>query len=250
MTTYGSDRENYESESTLFSDSSEKRQNYSQYLHTIHLAGLHLLLSLSIFTVGVYFELRWMSEFSCKTYYLLIYIRCAFWVVTYIIDTMITNRHNDLRRHGYYDFYRKDILFYQNVPLLIVTAWNMIIFVVQTILLENYENEFAMHCQKMIRSPITYVCIFCGFETILLMIAHGSYIMKVWHFNSIHLLPDALRDMEQPFIGSLGITIDNAKIADLLEKQADLIYYLKEQNMNLNRKLSQLSQRIKIGSYE
>lgn len=74
--------------------------------------------------------------------------------------------------------------------------------------------------------------------------------MKIWHFNNIHSLPDALRELEQPFIGSLGITIENARIADLLEKQADLIYYLKEQNLNLNRKLMQINKRQKIAAYD
>lgn len=82
------------------------------------------------------------------------------------------------------------------------------------------------------------------------MFIHGTYIMSVWHFNRVTCLPDALRDIEQPFIGSLGITVENGKVADLLEKQADLIYYLKEQNVNLNRKLLELNQRNKLRGYD
>lgn len=253
MTTYGSDRySRYRDEPATFNstDSLDKRYNYSQHLQTIHLAGLHLLLSMSIFALGVYMEIQWMADYSCQSYYLLIYIRCAFWFATYILDTIITYRHNDLRRQGYHSFYRNTVLIYKNAPLIVVTLWNTVIFIVQTILLQNYESEFASHCQKLIESPITYTCIFCGCETILLTFVHGSYIMKIWHFNNIHALPDALRELEQPFIGSLGITIENARIADLLEKQADLIYYLKEQNLNLNRKLMQLNKRQKIAGYD
>lgn len=252
MTTYGSDRfALFRDEATLSSSNSlEKRYNYSQHLQTIHLAGLHLLLSMSIFVCGVYMELQWMPDYTCQPYYVLVYIRSAFWLATYVLDTMITYRHNDLRRQGYHSFYRNTVLVYKNAPLIIVTLWNTVMFVVQTILLQNYEAEFATHCQKMIESPITYACIFAGLETILLTFVHGTYIMKIWHFNNIHSLPDALRELEQPFIGSLGITIENARVADLLEKQADLIYYLKEQNLNLNRKLMQMNKRQKISGYD
>lgn len=249
MTTYGTDhffncQRNADSNSSI---SIEKMQNYSLNLYTIHLAGIHLILSMTIFIVGIYLELRWLSEENCRTYYIMIYIRCAFWVVTFVIDILVTRRHNELRRQGYHDFYRKSILTYKNAPFAIVTLWNMLIFFIQTIMSEVYDTEFPLHCQKNIQSPI----IFSGIETILLLYFHGTYIMKVYHFNNVHLLPDALRDMEQPFIGSLGSTFENEKIADLLEKQADLIYYLKEQNVNLKCKLLQLNQRSKeVMSYQ
>lgn len=253
MSTYGSDRNvplNTNRSTFGSSGYDDKKQSYSLHLSTIHLAGLHLLMSMSIFIAGAYLELRWMTEFNCRTYYILIYVRAIYWVITYILDMIVTYRHNDLRRHGYHDFYRKKILSYKNAPFAVVTLWNTIIFIVQTIMIQNYGIEFTAHCQRTIQSPVTYICMFCGLETILLMFIHGTYIMKVWNFNSIHSLPDALRDIDQPFIGSLGITIDNAKVADLLEKQADLIYYLKEQNLNLKRKLLQFNQREKYGSYE
>ncbi|XP_055311780.1 transmembrane protein 192-like [Sitodiplosis mosellana] len=245
MTTYGTDEIFNHQSNSEFSSGCFK-QNYSLNLYTSHLAALHLLLSMLIFVTGVYLELQWLTEESCRTYYVMVYIRCAFWIATLVIDILVTRRHNDLRRQGYHDFYRKKILTYKNAPLCIVTLWNMIIFLVQTIMVEAYDGtQFSLHCQKGVQ------CIFCGLETILLMIVHGTYIMKVYHFNSIHSLPDALRDIEQPFIGSLGITIENVKVADLLEKQADLIYYLKEQNFNLKRKLLQLSQRSnEFGSYQ
>lgn len=250
MTTYGTDRifSYYGNPETSSGFSFDKNQNYT--LNSLHLAGIHLLLSMSIFISGVYLELQWLTEENCRTYYLMIYIRCGFWVITFIIDILITNQHNNLRREGYHDFYRKQILTYKNAPLSIVTLWNMIMFLVQTIMVNCHGSEFSLHCRKGVQSPMTYACIFCGFETILLMVLHGTYFIKVYHFNATHFLPDALRDIEQPFIGSFGITIENVRIVDLLEKQADLIYYHKEQNCNLKRKLLQLNQRSnKIGSY-
>lgn len=246
MATYGSDRVNLIPDSIFTpSDPGQNKKKYFEYLNTIHLAGLHLLMSMTIFGAGTVLEFKWTSDQSCRPYFILLYIRCIFWIFTYLIDLIITYRHNELRRHGYHDFYRQKILTYKNAPFIIVTLWNMILFFIQTLMQSNYGAGFPLHCERSLYSPITYVCLFCGLETILLMIVHGSYIMKVWHFNSVSCLPDALRDVEQPFIGSLGITVENAKVGNLLEKQADLIFYLKEQNTNLNKKLLEMNERNK-----
>lgn len=251
MATYGSDRTNILPNSILTpSDSDQSKRNYFQCLNTIPLAGIHLLISITIFGAGAYSELYWTVDFDCSVYLLLLYVRCAYWCFTYVIDMIVTRRHSELRRQGYHDFYRHKILNYKNAPLTIVSLWNMIIFFVQTLMQHSYGSEFPAHCQRSLYSPTTYMCLFCGAETIVLMFVHGTYIMNVWHFNRVTCLPDALRDIEQPFIGSLGITVENSKVADLLEKQADLIYYLKEQNVNLNRKLLQLSQRNKLRGYD
>lgn len=256
MINYGTDRTLGYQRNPEFSSGNpyEKKENYSLHLSTIHLAGLHLLLSMFTFIMSVYLEVQWLAEENCRAYFIMIYIRSAFWIASCIINILITRQHNNLRRQGYHDFYRKKILTYKDVPLIIVTLWNMLMFLVQTILLQKYGSEFSLHCQTSVQSPSTYVCIFCGLETILLTIVHGVYIMKVHHFNNMHYLPDALRDIDQPFIGSLGVTVENGKVIDLLEKQEDLIYYLKEQNANLKQKLLSLNQRTqrtqRFGSYE
>lgn len=236
----------YNSMSSLSStDAEHVKPIMFKQLSTAHLAALHLLASLGIFIAGTLFELQWMTEQSCRTYFLLLYIRCAYWFFTYLIDSIITRRHLDVRRYGYHDFYHSTVLHYKNAPLNIVSLWNTTIFVVQTIMQNNYGHDFPLHCQRTISSPITYLCMFCGLETILLMFVHGSYIMRVWRFNRSTRLPDALRDVDQPFIGSLGVTVENAKVGELLEKQADLIHYLREMNHNLNKKLMQMNDKIK-----
>lgn len=249
MTTYGSDRRGQVFGSC---DSLEKTELYSVKLSTIHLAGAHLLLSMAIFGLFVCMAVQYLGEENCFAFFIMVYVRCVFWIVTCILDIMITRRHNALRRHGYHEFYRKQISAYRDAPLIIVTMWNMVLFFMVTILLQNNGTDFLMHCVTPVQSPSSYVCIFCGLETMLLICVHGAYIMKVSHFNNMHALPDALRDIEQPFIGYLGVTVENSKVVDLLEKQADLIYYLKQQNTNLQQKLMQLNQKRtnRQGSYD
>lgn len=246
MTTYGTDRgvaSNQRSTEFGSGDSLEKTQLYSIHLSTIHLAAAHLLLSMCIFVLFVYMAVQYLGQENCFAFFIMVYIRCAFWIFTCFFDILITFRHNELRRHGYHEFYRKKISSYRDAPLIIVTLWNMVLFFMVTIMLQNNGSEFLVHCQTPVQSPSSFVCIFSSVETILLICVHGAYIMKVYHFNSMHSLPDALRDMEQPFIGYLGVTAENSKVVELLEKQADLIYYLKQQNANLQRKLMQLNQK-------
>lgn len=255
MTTYGSDRNVVNQRGVEFGscDSLEKTELYSIKLSTIHFAGAHLLLSMSIFALFVYMAVQYLDEENCFAFFIMVYTRCAFWIITCILDVIITRRHNALRRHGYHEFYRSQIAVYRDVPLIIVTLWNMVLFFMVTILLQTNGTEFLMHCITPVQSPGSYVCIFSGLETMLLICVHGVYIMKVSHFNNMHSLPDALRDVEQPFIGYLGVSVDNSKVADLLEKQADLIYYLKQQNTNLQQKLMKLNQKHtnhSIGSYD
>lgn len=229
-------------------DAEHAKPVFMQQLNTIHWAVLHLMASTAIFIAGVILELKWMADFTCQSYFLLLYIRCGYWLFTYMIDSIISHRHLEIRRYGYHDFYHSKILRYKNAPLHIVSLWNTTILLVQTVMQQNYGAEFVLHCQRMVASPITYICLFCGVETILLIFIHGSYIMRVWKFNRSTHLPDALRDTDHPFIGSLGVTVDNAKVAELLEKQADMIHYLREMNFNLNKKLMQLNDKVKAAT--
>jgi len=246
MTTYGSDWSTSVANSHLASSDFGANKFYFRCLKTIYLALFHLLLSLSIFITAAILETKWTNTSDCQTYFYLLYIRCVYWILTLILDAIITWRHNEIRRYGYHEFYRKNILNYKSAPFHIVTLWNMIIFLIQTAMQQTYGADFPLHCQASLRSPITYLSVFCGLETIVLIFVHGIYIIKVSQFNRINCLPDALRDMEQPFIGTIGITIENDKISELLEKQADLIYYLKQTNYNLNKKVLELKEQINI----
>lgn len=230
------------------SDADHAKPIYYHHLKTIHLALLHLFASLAIFITAAILEIKWMTDYSCRTYFVILYIRCAYWLFTFVLDSVIGRRHQEVRQYGYHTFYNTTILGYKNAPLNIVSLWNTTILLIQTLMQHSYGMEFPLHCQKSVTSPITYICMFCGLETILLTFVHGSYIMRVWRFNRSRYLPDALRDSEQPFIGSLGITVQNSKVAELLEKQADLIHYLRELNFNLNKKLMQLNDQMKLMS--
>lgn len=94
-------------------------------------------------------------------------------------------------------------------------------------------------------SPVFYVVIFNVAETLIFFFVHGTYISRVVRFNNMHLAPDALRGSSQSTLGSLGLLHSQSDISDLLEKQSDLIEYLRDHVNRLNQKLQQLSNQLR-----
>jgi len=66
----------------------------------------------------------------------------------------------------------------------------------------------------------------------------------VRRFNSAKLPPDVLRGADRAG-GSLGLMQPGGDIDDLLEKQADLIDYLRDHTHKLNQKLHQMQTNIR-----
>lgn len=67
---------------------------------------------------------------------------------------------------------------------------------------------------------------------------------KVRKFNKAKLSPDVLRGADRAG-GSLGLTQPGGDTAELLEKQADLIAYLRDHTHKLNQKLYQMQTNVR-----
>lgn len=107
---------------------------------------------------------------------------------------MIKYHHEKLRMSGYHEFYRATLV-HKSLPLNTVSLWNTVIFCIQTIMQHYYGPDFFNHCTKNFLSPTMYVIIFCAFETIILLVIHGTYIQRVNRFNQAGLPPDVFRGM-------------------------------------------------------
>lgn len=64
----------------------------------------------------------------------------------------------------------------------------------------------------------------------------------MYTFNATKSFPDAIRGNHSIGEGQVGLAQRNANMAELFEKQADMIIYLKDHNLKLNQKLMQLNQ--------
>jgi hypothetical protein len=150
--------------------------------------------------------------------------------------------HEELRLNGYHEFHRATHTL-KSVPLVIVSLWNSTILAVAAGLQHYYGEGFFEKCIESTYSPIVYVTAFNVAETLLFFIVHGSYIRRVMKFNRAQMPPDALQGINT-VTGSVGLMQRGADTTELLEKQADLIIYLRDHNAKLNQKLMQMSNQV------
>ncbi|XP_031634091.1 transmembrane protein 192-like [Contarinia nasturtii] len=215
-------------------------------LKTIPYSTIHAVISFIISVLGAFLACVWQSDTDCEEYFLILYLRCIFWIVTFLYDHIIKYHHEKLRMNGYHEFYRATSL-HKGVPLHTVSLWNTIILGIQTIMQHEYGSKFFDHCTKSFFSPTTYIVLFCAFETTLLIAVHAWYIIRVMRFNRATLPPDAYRGLAES-MDSVGVATRDTEANDLLEKQADLINYLKDHNNKLNQKLMTLNAQIRASS--
>uniref|UniRef100_A0A336MCV1 Transmembrane protein 192 n=1 Tax=Culicoides sonorensis TaxID=179676 RepID=A0A336MCV1_CULSO len=214
-------------------------------LKTVPLFSFHLLVSTAISFTGIVLAATSQDKDRCKAYFIMVYMRVAFWFITFIFDHLVKHHHDQLRMNGYHDFHRATNV-QKTVPLYIVSAWSAVFLGVQTLMHETYGEDFWIKCIFVgFLSPVIYVTGFSVVETFILGIVHTSYICRVTKFNNAKPQPDALRGRHSSGEGLVGLTHSHADTLELLEKQADLINYLKDHNMRLSQKLMQLNSQVR-----
>ncbi|XP_062554616.1 transmembrane protein 192-like isoform X1 [Armigeres subalbatus] len=218
-------------------------------LRTVPAFSFHLLISSCISLTGIILAATWEDNQRCEAYFIMLYLRAAFWLITYVFDRFVKHRHEKLRLDGYHDFHRSTSR-HRSVPLQIVSLWNTFLLAIQTLIQHYYGDSFAEKCVIVgLLSPIVYITLFCSLETVVLGFVHGFYIAKVVRFNRMAPPPDALQGSSSHIGGSLGLTQRGLSTAELLEKQADLINYLKDHNLQLNQKIMQMNAQVRTVSY-
>ncbi|EDV93785.1 transmembrane protein 192 [Drosophila grimshawi] len=207
-------------------------------LKTVPAFSIHLLISTVISSVGIGLAVGFPADRRCEAYFIMLYLRATFWVITFLLDKFTKKQHDDLRLNGYHDFHRETKK-QTDVPLQVVSLWNSALLAVQAAIHHYYGDGFGTHCAEGWLSPITYVTVFNVAENLVLTASHSFYINKVRKFNKAKLSPDVLRG-DNRATGSLGLMQPGGDTAELLEKQADLIAYLRDHTHKLNQKLHQM----------
>lgn len=209
-------------------------------LNTVAAYSVHLLISTIISFVGILLTAVWPEEKRDEAYFIMTCLRVAFWLITFLFDHLIRKQHNELRMNGYHDFHRRMVM--QNgISLNVVSAWNTVLLMVQALLHHYYGAELW----DSWFTPITCIATFQLSETLVLVTTHSCYIVKVYRFNKDTNYPDALVGTNIA-AGSLGLMQPGGNVAELLEKQADLIAYLKDHNQKLNQRMHQMQLNARI----
>lgn len=193
------------------------------------MSSIHVIISIAISGIGAFLAFVWQSDTQCEEYFIILYIRCIYWILTFVssnfnfqfgleflysffcflrccclqlYDHIIKYHHEKLRLSGYHEFYRATLI-HKGIPLHTVSLWNTVILGIQTIMQHQYGSDFFAHCTKSFFSPTVYIVIFCAFETIILLAVHGTYIMRVRSFNKAKMPPDAFRGLS-PSLSSVN----------------------------------------------
>uniref|UniRef100_A0A8C2BY23 Transmembrane protein 192 n=1 Tax=Cyprinus carpio TaxID=7962 RepID=A0A8C2BY23_CYPCA len=162
--------------------------------------------------------------------------KVALWVMVFIFDRFVQHHHSAVRRRGYLDFYRLTRKI-KTLPLLIHSAGNALILIViapSSLLDANVKNL----------SVYLLLAIIC-LELLLSVICLLGYAVHVVKFNSKKPHPDVTEEEHSHGCSSEGHTEtgfrDGSSLEDVVEKQADLIDYLKQHNSVLSRRIIALT---------
>lgn len=162
--------------------------------------------------------------------------KVSLWVLVFIYDRFVQHHHSAVRRRGYLDFYRltRGI---KNLPLLIHSAGNAAVLTViaPSSMLDASVKNLSVYLLLAI------ICL----ELLLSFICLLRYTVHVVKFNSKKPHPDVTEEERSHACSSGSHTEtgfrDGSSLEDVVEKQADLIDYLKQHNSVLSRRILTLT---------
>lgn len=124
-----------------------------------HFHSIHLLISTIISIVGIFLAFSWPDSKRCEAYFIMLYLRGCFYVITWIFDWCVKWHHEKLRLDGYHDFHR-EMKIHHKVPMQIVNLWNSVLLAVTAGLAHFYGEGIFEKCEKQLLGPTTYIAAF------------------------------------------------------------------------------------------
>ncbi|XP_034944810.1 transmembrane protein 192 [Chelonus insularis] len=232
--------------STLIS----REVEHFQKLDTVIIASVPLVIGVIIEIVGIIFVSLWSKEYDkCESYFIILYLHGGYWFVIMIVDHIIKSKHHNLRICGYLDFYQST---YQHIrtPLFISSLWNTTYLLLATILNHTHKSNFENYCRSSKWfAPINYMLLLTTLELVIIIPVYLNYIKRVRQFNRLRPLPDVIKEewlanfAHDSYASSaeVGYHEKGSNFLELLEKQADLIRYLRDHNVKLSHRMMLLA---------
>lgn len=171
----------------------------------------------------------------------------GYWCLLFITSGYRNYHHNHIQRCGYLEFYRKTQLL-QKIPLLVPSLGNTFLVVCLAIFKkycvdEKCPTDSGLKC-------FNYLQILFGLEVVILLFCLIKYLVLVVNFNRSKPIPDVHKDellvsyiQSYAPVNEVGFR-DEDYMEEVLEKQADMIRYLKQHSNNLSRKIMKLSSQL------
>lgn len=229
--------------------SSQEEDNF-QKLNTVPIVSIPFLLGVSLEITGIVFVSVWPEEQNkCDTYFIYLYLHCAYWLIVMVTDHIVKAKHHKLRIEGYLDFYQMTYRLIRT-PLFITSLWNACYLLLAVILHHTHKVDYERYCRvSEWLTPLNYIFLLTNVELVIIIPAYVNYIKRVMRFNRLRPPPDVLRDeWMSPFteasyagMGEVGYHQRGMDLQELLEKQADLIRYLRDHNVKLSHRIMELA---------
>lgn len=203
------------------------------------------LVSLVVLSFALPTFLDGSSRSPGDAYSVLLYSHTGLWAVMVLVDCYLRRQHSILHCTGYISFYQltKSL---RRATVYIVSAGSSML-VVLAVLVDNYCHDRTAACPPSMLQPIHYVQILLALEALVALPFLLKYLVMTLNFHKNKHRPDVQHDElllsfmhSQSSVGDLGFR-DGTYLEDIVEKQSDMIRYLKKYNAFLGRKILSLS---------
>uniref|UniRef100_A0A182JWR8 Transmembrane protein 192 n=1 Tax=Anopheles christyi TaxID=43041 RepID=A0A182JWR8_9DIPT len=144
-------------------------------IFVISLFSVHLFLAILIITVGAVASAAcWPHPDGSAAYFVIIYLRLVYWLVTYVIHERNKTEFVRLVEPDF-DHYRA-LTAYRKAPLQIATLWNVILLTVQNQVRYLFPHEHqggddsdGVGALNPAITPQVFVIVVCGLELLVLL---------------------------------------------------------------------------------
>lgn len=115
---------------------------------------------------------------KCDTYFIYLYLHCAYWLIVMVTDHIVKARHHKLRIEGYLDFYQMTYRLLRT-PLFITSLWNVCYLLLAVILHHTHKVDYEQYCKASEWStPLNYIFLLTNVELVIILPAYINYISK------------------------------------------------------------------------
>ncbi|XP_029013089.1 transmembrane protein 192 isoform X2 [Betta splendens] len=209
------------------------------HVHAFLLTLVHVLYVVASVCVAVLCVLKFGQEEMCSRVFgnvpgesAIVLGKVGLWLLVLVFTWFVQHHHNRARRRGYLRFYRL-MCRLKDLPFTIHSAGNVLVLI----------NLVAGLSQAV---RIYLLLTILGVELLVVLSCLLFYIVKVHRFNSERAAPDVSQEDRSH---SYSVTSqptetgfrEGSSLEEVVEKQADLIEYLKQHNTLLSTRLLSLT---------
>lgn len=202
----------------------------------IGIFSLHWFVSGAIFFIGLFATLTLRrQDHACNVYFIIAYLRFAYWIATYIQHEKIKPACQKLVNQNYSLYL--DMSCYRKAPLQIVSIWNITLLALQSFVHSLFVARehgtdlcYAIDDEDEIQiSPQMFIVTFCGLETIILSCFYIPAMVRLIRSTLPH------EEDEEGTPNQTLYNLDEIPINQRLKRQAEQIKILRSVHLKLRK---------------